>query len=153
LDRAFEILEFLRVNRQPMRPNEISSETGAPRSPVYELVDLLLSHGMLEYQEGDGRVFLVRRLYFLGTAYAQQFDFMRGMQPHAGPACRGDPGNCPDVPVSPRFAWLRPEKTVSDIECCRRDIRKAGFPLSGEPSCASSGMRAAGGTADCRRDN
>ncbi|MDB5553021.1 MAG: IclR family transcriptional regulator protein, partial [Rhizobium sp.] len=52
LDRAFEILEFLRVKRQPMRPNEIASEIGAPRSSVYELVNLLLSHGMLDYQGG-----------------------------------------------------------------------------------------------------
>jgi len=77
LDRAFEILEFLRVKRQPMRPNEIAAEIGAPRSSVYELVNLLLSHGMLDYQGGDGRVFLGRRLYFLGTAYAEQFDLMR----------------------------------------------------------------------------
>lgn len=77
LDRAFEILEFLRVKRQPMRPNEIASEIGAPRSSVYELVNLLLSHGMLDYQGGDGRVYLGRRLYFLGTAYAEQFDLMR----------------------------------------------------------------------------
>ncbi|KXG87384.1 IclR family transcriptional regulator [Agrobacterium bohemicum] len=77
LDRAFEILEFLRVKRQSMRPNEIASEIGAPRSSVYELVNLLLSHGMLDYQGGDGRVNLGRRLYFLGTAYAEQFDLMR----------------------------------------------------------------------------
>lgn len=77
LDRAFEILEFLRAKGQPMRPNEIAFEIGAPRSSVYELVNLLLSHGMLDYQGGDGRIFLGRRLYFLGTAYAQQFDLMR----------------------------------------------------------------------------
>ncbi len=77
LDRAFEILEFLRVKRQPMRPNEIASEIGAPRSSVYELVNLLLAQGMLDYQGGDGRVFLGRRLYYLGTAYAEQFDLMR----------------------------------------------------------------------------
>lgn len=77
LDRAFEMLEFLRVKRQPMRPNEIAAEIGAPRSSVYELVNLLLGHGMLDYQGGDGRVFLGRRLYFLGTAYAEQFDLMR----------------------------------------------------------------------------
>ena len=28
LDRAFEILEFLRTKRQPMRPNEIAVEIG-----------------------------------------------------------------------------------------------------------------------------
>ena len=67
LDRAFEILEFLRVRRQPA-PQQIAAAIGAPRS----LVNLLL-----EYQGGDGRVFLGRRLYFLGTAYAEQFDLMR----------------------------------------------------------------------------
>ncbi|WP_395517503.1 IclR family transcriptional regulator [Pseudorhizobium flavum] len=77
LDRAFEILEFLRQTRRPMRPNEIASSIGAPRSSVYELVNLLLRHGMLEYEGGDGRVFLGRKLYFLGTVYAEQFDLMR----------------------------------------------------------------------------
>ncbi len=77
LDRAFEILEFLRQKRQPMRPNEIAVEIGAPRSSVYELVNLLLGHRMLEYQGGDGRVFLGRKLYFLGSAYFDQFDLMR----------------------------------------------------------------------------
>ncbi|KAA0700643.1 IclR family transcriptional regulator [Neorhizobium sp. P12A] len=77
LDRAFEILEFLRTKRQPMRPNEIAVEIGAPRSSVYELINLLLRHGMLDYQGGDGRVFLGRKLYFFGTAYADQFDLMR----------------------------------------------------------------------------
>jgi DNA-binding IclR family transcriptional regulator len=77
LDRAFEILELLRVKRQPMRPNEIAGALGGPRSSVYELVNLLLRQGMLEYQGGEGRVFLGRKLYFLGTAYADHFDLMR----------------------------------------------------------------------------
>jgi DNA-binding IclR family transcriptional regulator len=77
LDRAFEILEFLRVRRQPMRPNEIAVAIGAPRSSIYELVNLLLRHGMLEYQGSDGRIFLGRKVYFLGTAYAEQVDLMR----------------------------------------------------------------------------
>jgi DNA-binding IclR family transcriptional regulator len=77
LDRAFEILEFLRTRRQPMRPNEIAIGIGAPRSSVYELVNLLLRHGMLDYQGGEGRVFLGQRLYFLGIAYSENFDLMR----------------------------------------------------------------------------
>ena len=77
LDRAFEILEFLRAHRQPIRPNEIAIAMGAPRSSIYELVNLLLRHGMLDYSGGDGRVFLGRRLYFLGNAYSEQFDLMR----------------------------------------------------------------------------
>lgn len=77
LDRAFELLDFLRLKREPLRPNEIAAALGAPRSSVYELVNLLLRQGILEYRGGDGRVFLGRRLYFLGTAYAEQFDLMR----------------------------------------------------------------------------
>jgi DNA-binding IclR family transcriptional regulator len=77
LDRAFEILQFLRLGRQPMRPNEIAVAVGAPRSSVYELVNLMLRQGILEYRGEDGRVFLGRKLYFLGAAYAEQFDLMR----------------------------------------------------------------------------
>ena len=91
LDRAFEILEFLRTKRQPMRPNEIAVEIGAPRSSIYELINLLLRHGMLDYQGGDGRVFLGRKLYFLGTAYADQFDLMRELRATCWRAWRRKP--------------------------------------------------------------
>lgn len=77
LDRAFEILDFFRLHRKPMRPNEIAAQIGAPRSSVYELVNLLLKHGALEYRGDDGQVFLGRKLYFLYSAYAEQFDPMR----------------------------------------------------------------------------
>ncbi|HEX5285328.1 MAG TPA: IclR family transcriptional regulator [Polaromonas sp.] len=77
LDRAFEILDFFRSHRKPARPNEIASLIGAPRSSVYELVNLLLKHGVLEYFGDDGQVFLGRKLYFLGSAYAEHFDLMR----------------------------------------------------------------------------
>lgn len=74
LDRAFAILDHLRAKRGPLRPNEIATGIGAPRSSVYELVNLLLESGVLEYAGGDGRVFLGRKLYFLGMAYAEHFD-------------------------------------------------------------------------------
>lgn len=77
LDRAFEILDFLRQKRQAMKPNEIAAQIGAPRSSVYELVNLLLRNGILEFTGGDGRVYLGRKLYFLGAAYENHFDFTR----------------------------------------------------------------------------
>ena len=77
LDRAFEILDFLRARRQPLKPNEIAQQIGAPRSSVYELVNLLLDNGILEFTGGDGRVYLGRKLYFLGAAYENHFDFTR----------------------------------------------------------------------------
>jgi DNA-binding IclR family transcriptional regulator len=77
LDRAFEILDFLRARREPVKPNEIAAQIGAPRSSVYELVNLLLRNGILEYNGSEGRVYLGRKLYFLGAAYEDHFDFMR----------------------------------------------------------------------------
>lgn len=77
LDRAFEILDFLRVRREPTKPNEIAAQIGAPRSSVYELVNLLLRNGIIEYAGDDGRIYLGRKLYFLGAAYEEHFDFMR----------------------------------------------------------------------------
>ena len=77
LDRAFEILDFLRMHRAPIKPNEIATHIGAPRSSVYELVNVLLRNGILEYAGNDKRVYLGRKLYFLGAAYEGQFDFMR----------------------------------------------------------------------------
>ncbi|MDF0603302.1 IclR family transcriptional regulator [Psychromarinibacter sp. C21-152] len=80
LDRAFEILDFLRAQRQPMRPNEIAQIIGAPRSSVYELVNVLLRLGVIEYRGSDGRVFLGRKLYFLGAAYMDELDLIQAAE-------------------------------------------------------------------------
>jgi DNA-binding IclR family transcriptional regulator len=77
LDRAFEILDFLRATKKPARPNEIAAGIDAPKSTAYELVNLLIKAGALEYADNDGRVFLGRKLYFLGLVYQQQFDLTR----------------------------------------------------------------------------
>jgi len=73
LERAFEILEFLRQHKRPLNPNEIATGLGGPRSSIYELVNLMLINGILEKDVG-GQVFLGRKLYFLGNAYADRFD-------------------------------------------------------------------------------
>lgn len=77
LERAFEIPDYLRVSRAPANPNEIAARIKAPRSTVYELVNLLLSNGVLEYCDDEGRVYLGRKLYFLGVAYEDHFNFIR----------------------------------------------------------------------------
>jgi DNA-binding IclR family transcriptional regulator len=77
LDRAFEILEFLRRQRKPMRPNEIAQQMGMPRSTIYELIHLMVRHEIVEPWDDDGRVFLGRKLYYLGMSYAEEFDLMR----------------------------------------------------------------------------
>jgi DNA-binding IclR family transcriptional regulator len=77
LGRAFEIMGFLRERGVPLRPYEIAIGLGAPKSSTYELINLLLAEGVLEYADKEGRVFLGRRLYFLGLAYQQRFDVTR----------------------------------------------------------------------------
>ncbi len=77
LDRAFEILDYLRALRRPARPNEIAVGLDAPKSTTYELVNLLLKTGVLEHADKEGRVFLGRKLYFLGLAYQAQLDLTR----------------------------------------------------------------------------
>src|ERR1044072_9076139 len=57
LDRAVEILDYLPRRRRPARPNEIAVGLSAPKSTTYELVNLLLKAGMVEYADKEGRVF------------------------------------------------------------------------------------------------
>ncbi|WP_419901789.1 IclR family transcriptional regulator [Kiloniella sp.] len=75
LERAFDILDLIRRENRPLRPNEIATLMSAPRSSVYELTRLLLDMKVLENSGGDGQLFLGSRLYFLGRAYNDKYSF------------------------------------------------------------------------------
>lgn len=77
LDRAFEILEYLKIQQQPLRPHDIAKGINAPKSTVYELVALLQERRILEPVGHDGLVYLGRELYFLGQAHLSHFNFTR----------------------------------------------------------------------------
>lgn len=77
IDRAFEILDYLKQQRQPLRPLDIAKGINAPKSTVYELVTLLQERRILEPVGYDGLVYLGRELYFLGQAHLSHFDFTR----------------------------------------------------------------------------
>lgn len=81
LNRVFSILEFLRVQKTPMRPNDIAIGLGAPKSTIYELIGILIGEGVLEHVDKEGRVYLGRRLHFWGKAYLENFDLARLAQP------------------------------------------------------------------------
>jgi DNA-binding IclR family transcriptional regulator len=81
LDRVFAILDYLRQRKEPLRPNDIAIGLKAPKSSIYELTGLLVEQGILERVGGDGRVFLGRKLHFLGMAYLDNFDLTRYAQP------------------------------------------------------------------------
>ena len=82
LDRAFRILDFLLERQQPMRPNEIAISMGAPKSSIYEIINLLIENSVLERYDDEGRVFLGRRLYFWGRGYVNHFDLVREAREH-----------------------------------------------------------------------
>ncbi len=77
IDRAFEILECLHDSKKPLRPNEIATAIGAPKSTTYDVVGLMLSRGILDRADAEGRVFLGRRLYLFGLSHLTHFDVMR----------------------------------------------------------------------------
>jgi DNA-binding IclR family transcriptional regulator len=77
IDRAFEILECLHNSKKPLRPNEIAISIGAPKSTTYDVVGLMLSRGILDRADSEGRVFLGRRLYLFGLSHLTHFDVMR----------------------------------------------------------------------------
>lgn len=80
LDRAFDILDFLKEKGAPLRPNDIANGIGSPKSTVYELVSSLLERRILEPVGTEGHVYLGRQLYFLGQAHLRHFDFTREAQ-------------------------------------------------------------------------
>jgi DNA-binding IclR family transcriptional regulator len=82
IDRVVHILDYLYRQGRPLRVNEIAKGIGAPRSTVYEIADHLLEEQMLEVFDDEGRVFLGRRLYFYGLAYADRFDLTREASKH-----------------------------------------------------------------------
>ncbi|KUI99581.1 IclR family transcriptional regulator [Vibrio sp. MEBiC08052] len=73
IERAFQILEFLRNHEKAVRPIEIAKALQAPTSSIYELIKIMLDMGVLENFHKDGRVFLGRQLHFLGASYLKNF--------------------------------------------------------------------------------
>jgi DNA-binding IclR family transcriptional regulator len=82
LERAFHVLDLLLARQHPMRPNEIATAIGAPKSTIYEIINLLVENNVLERTDPEGRVFLGRRLYFWGRGYINHFDLAREAKEH-----------------------------------------------------------------------
>jgi DNA-binding IclR family transcriptional regulator len=70
-------MECLHESKKPLRPNEIAIAIGAPKSTTYDVVGLMLSRGILDRADAEGRVFLGRRLYLFGLSHLTHFDVMR----------------------------------------------------------------------------
>lgn len=82
IDRAVEIIDFLAETGEPLRPSDIAKGIGAPKSSIYQLVNVLTSLRVLELVGTEGYVFLGKRINFWGVAYLKNFDLTRIATPH-----------------------------------------------------------------------
>ena len=69
LDRAVEIFQLLHSVRQPIPIGEIAKRLKAPRSTVYEIVNLFLAADILEYSGDGSEVFFGRATYLYANDY------------------------------------------------------------------------------------
>ncbi|MEQ9888726.1 IclR family transcriptional regulator [Pectobacterium zantedeschiae] len=76
VDRVIGIFRQLHIARQPMAMRDLIEATGAPRSSVYELVNLLSEAGLLEVDD-DGIVFFGREMHYYGADYLAHNDLIR----------------------------------------------------------------------------
>lgn len=81
LERAVAIVDFLHACKKPKRPIDIAAGMNAPKSSIYELIGILVSVGVLERVDGEGRVYLGRKLHYWGLGYLDNFDLTRLAQP------------------------------------------------------------------------
>lgn len=68
LDRAVEIFQLLHAVRKPIAIGEIARRLKAPRSTIYEIVNLFLAADILEYV-GESEVFFGRAIYLYANDY------------------------------------------------------------------------------------
>lgn len=81
LERAVAIVDFLHTCKEPKRPIDIALGMDAPKSSIYELTGILISVGVLERVDSEGRVYLGRKLHYWGLSYLDNFDLTRLAQP------------------------------------------------------------------------
>ncbi len=81
LERSFQVLDHLCAAGEPLRPIEIATGMGAPKSSIYELVAVLTAAGVLERSDAEGRVYLGPKLHYWGLNYQKSFDLARLARP------------------------------------------------------------------------
>jgi DNA-binding IclR family transcriptional regulator len=69
LDRAVEIFQLLHAVRKPITIGEIARRLKAPRSTVYEIVNLFLAADILEYAGAGAEVYFGRAIYLYANDY------------------------------------------------------------------------------------
>ena len=74
VDRVLKLFSFLQVNGAPIRLAELPAALDAPKSTIYDLVNILAEAGLLEIREKDGLVFFGRLMHVYGSSYLRAND-------------------------------------------------------------------------------
>jgi DNA-binding IclR family transcriptional regulator len=69
LNRAVEIFQLLHAVRKPITAGEIARRLKAPRSTIYEIVNLFLAADILEYSGSGPEVYFGRAVYLYANDY------------------------------------------------------------------------------------
>ena len=96
LDRAVEIFQLLHAVRKPIPIGEIARRLKAPRSTIYEIVNLFLAADILEYAGDGSEVFFGRAIYLYAHDYFATHAMVR-LGPGGGAAAGG--ADRRDLPV------------------------------------------------------
>jgi DNA-binding IclR family transcriptional regulator len=75
IDRALQVLDFLKAEAQPVGPYAIGRGLNMPLSTAYAIIDDLVDKNLLA-RRADGTVWLGQRLYHYGLAYGKALDFL-----------------------------------------------------------------------------
>ena len=95
LDRAVEIFQLLHAVRKPIPIGEIARRLKAPRSTIYEIVNLFLAADILEYSGDGSEVFFGRAIYLYANDYFATHamvrlgqEEVRRLAPQTGETCQ-----------------------------------------------------------------
>ena len=80
LDRAVEIFQLLHAVRKPIAVGEIARRLKAPRSTIYEIVNLFLAAEILEYAGDSSEVYFGRAIYLYAHDYFATHALVRNGQ-------------------------------------------------------------------------
>jgi DNA-binding IclR family transcriptional regulator len=75
LDRALQILDYLKAEARPLGAYAIGRGLGMPLSTAYAIIEDLVEKSLLT-RRSDGAVWLGERLYHYGLAYGKALDFL-----------------------------------------------------------------------------
>lgn len=76
IDRAMDVLEYLRARRHPASIGDIAQALAAPRSSLYEIINRLVGQELLERQT-DGNIYFGRAMHFYGACYLERNSLMQ----------------------------------------------------------------------------